>query len=205
MFAYCGNNPVARADNSGNFWNIVAGAVIGSAISVATQIVTNVVTGNKWSSGIGLAAISGAVSGGLAASGVPLVGQVVGNAIISGVSEGVNQYKVYKDDPSSFSLGNAALSIGTATILGGVAGAIGGKGARAPGSSYKWALDNLDDVTRQVASKSYSASTSAKLLSRAQGLVGAVGRSTTIETSLRFYAGAKVAQYGMALLNELIS
>ena len=205
MFAYCGNNPISREDDEGDFWNIIAGAVISSAISVATQIVTNVVTGSKWSSGIGLAAISGAVSGGLAASGVPLVGQVVGNAIISGVSEGINQYKAYKNDPSSFSLGNAALSIGTATVLGGVAGAIGGKGARAPGSSYKWALDNLGDVTRQVASRSYSASSHAKLLSRAHGLVSAIGRSTTIETSLRFFAGAKVAQYGMAVLNEIIN
>ena len=29
LFAYCGNNPISRADSNGFFWHIVAGAVVG--------------------------------------------------------------------------------------------------------------------------------------------------------------------------------
>jgi hypothetical protein len=29
MFAYCGNNPVSRADDGGECWHVVIGAVVG--------------------------------------------------------------------------------------------------------------------------------------------------------------------------------
>ena len=202
MFAYCGNNPVSRADEGGEFWNVVAGAVIGAAISAVTQIVTNVVTCQDWYAGVGLAAAAGAISGGLAASGIPIGGQIIGNAIISSIGEGINQYQSYKQDSASFNIGRAVGAVITAGALGAAAGAIGGSGARAPGSAYKFALDNLDNVSAKVASGVYSsAKTSAKMLARANGLVMATAKSTTIITSIRFYAGAKVAQYGMAMYN----
>ena len=47
MFAYCGNNPVSRKDDSGEGWHIVAGAVFGAAVGMATQIATNLATGKK--------------------------------------------------------------------------------------------------------------------------------------------------------------
>ena len=37
MFAYCGNNPVSRADSSGEFFNTVCGALIGGLIAWATH------------------------------------------------------------------------------------------------------------------------------------------------------------------------
>lgn len=205
MFAYCGNNPVSREDDGGEFWNVVAGAVFGAAISVATQIVTNVVTGNDWSSGVGMAILTGAISGGLAASGVPIGGQIIGNALISGFSEVVNQYEQYKEDEESFNLGQAAGAVILSTALGAAAGAIGGSGARAPGSHYKWALDNLDEVSARVASNVYSnAQTGIKMISRATGLVRATAKSTTITTSIKYYVGAKITQYGMAAYNTIM-
>ena len=39
MFAYCGNNPVARNDEGGEFWNIVIGAVVGAAFSAVTTAI----------------------------------------------------------------------------------------------------------------------------------------------------------------------
>ena len=60
MYAYCGNNPVSRKDDGGEFWNIAAGAVIGGALSVTIQIVANLATGEKWSSGVLMAAVTGA-------------------------------------------------------------------------------------------------------------------------------------------------
>ena len=205
MFAYCGNNPISRTDSSGKFWNIAAGAFIGGIIGAATQIVTNIVTGNDWNSGVVLAASAGAVSGALSASSIKKAGQIIGNAVISGISEGINQYKSYKNAPSSFSWEKAVLSVGAATVLGGVAGAIGGDGARAKGSAYSLALDNLDDTTARVASGIYSnPNTGAKLIARANSAVFSTGKSATINTSIRFFVGSKVAQYGMATLNEIM-
>ena len=47
MYAYCGNNPVSRVDDKGEFWNVIIGAAIGFAtslvsnvIDVATEIIT---------------------------------------------------------------------------------------------------------------------------------------------------------------------
>jgi RHS repeat-associated protein len=33
MFSYCGNDPVNRADNNGEFWHIIAGGAVGAVIS----------------------------------------------------------------------------------------------------------------------------------------------------------------------------
>ena len=38
MYLYCGNNPVVRADDEGDFWNIVVGAVVGAALGALVQI-----------------------------------------------------------------------------------------------------------------------------------------------------------------------
>ena len=40
MFAYCGNNPVSRADDGGEWWNVVAGAVIGAAVNFIGAVIT---------------------------------------------------------------------------------------------------------------------------------------------------------------------
>ena len=32
LYAYCGNNPVARRDDGGKFWNFVIGGVVGGLI-----------------------------------------------------------------------------------------------------------------------------------------------------------------------------
>ena len=184
---------------------MAAGVAMGAAISAITQIVTNLITQEAWYSGVGLAAAAGAISGGLAASGIPIGGQIVGNALISGVGEAINQYNNYTDNPSEFDFWVAAGSVVVATGLGAVAGAIGGSGARAPGSSYRIALDNADEVAAKVASKVYSNSaTPVKLLYHANKMVSAAGNSTVITTSARFFAGAKVAQYGMAGWKEFI-
>lgn len=49
LYAYCDNNPVIRIDESGKFWNIATGAIIGGLISGASQALDNIATG-KWNS-----------------------------------------------------------------------------------------------------------------------------------------------------------
>ena len=39
MFAYCGNNPVSREDDGGEFWNFVVGAVVGAVIATVSTAV----------------------------------------------------------------------------------------------------------------------------------------------------------------------
>ena len=77
MFAYCGNNPVARVDLKGEWWNVVIGAVVGGLIGA---ISTAVQGGSKTE--ILVSAACGAVSGALAATGLGgVVGQMAVGAI----------------------------------------------------------------------------------------------------------------------------
>ena len=59
MYLYCGNNPVVRADDEGDFWNIVVGAVVGAALGALVQIGSNLLAGEHWLDGVGTAALTG--------------------------------------------------------------------------------------------------------------------------------------------------
>ena len=120
LFAYCDNNPVMRVDDEGYFWHIAGGAAIGAAFSVVNKVITNVVERKKLSDGIGIALVTGAVSGGLAATGFGLVGQIAGNAAISAGSATYGQYS----SGNGFDVG----AIAREGVVGGIGGLIGGKG-----------------------------------------------------------------------------
>ena len=45
MFAYCGNNPVSREDDGGEFWHIVAGALVGVDSQFISGVVSNALEG----------------------------------------------------------------------------------------------------------------------------------------------------------------
>ena len=47
LFAYCGNNPIARKDDGGYIWNFVAGAVVGAASVYVGDVIGNVIRGRK--------------------------------------------------------------------------------------------------------------------------------------------------------------
>lgn len=122
-FAYCDNNAINRADSSGEIWHIVAGAVVGGVVSAAASAITQYVTEGKIDlKQTFIAAGSGALSGGLAASGLGLGAMALGNAAISagesilsqGVEKGFNNIKI----------GEVALDAG----VGAVSGLMGGKG-----------------------------------------------------------------------------
>lgn len=70
LFSYCDNNPVNRADNGGEVWNVVAGAIIGAGVSVGIEFLGECIAGEKISSrSLLLAAGRGAIEGGLAGAG----------------------------------------------------------------------------------------------------------------------------------------
>ncbi len=88
LFAYCDKNPVMRKDGGGEFWTVLAGAVIGAVTNVATTIITSAITGDKIDArDIVVSAISGVASGALASTGAAFwskpVGQVLGSSLIS--------------------------------------------------------------------------------------------------------------------------
>ena len=123
MFAYCGNNPVIREDDGGEFWNIVIGAAVGGVvnglISIATQAIENQGFDNiNWAS-VAVSTVAGAVSGALAATGVPVGGQMVANGIIGAISSGIDTYLDKGDDAT-------ITDYVSSTIVGGALGVAGG-------------------------------------------------------------------------------
>ena len=129
MFAYCGNNPVLRKDDGGEFWNIVIGAVVGGIVSglvsIATQVIENRSLDNiNWGS-VGIAAASGAISGAFAATGIPVGGQTAINATIGTLSSIADTY-VEKGDAAT--LGDYVSSAATGFVLGTIGGRLGGNG-----------------------------------------------------------------------------
>ena len=63
-YAYCGNNPVTRVDDEGEFWNIVIGAIVGAIVGAVVSAVTQAASGQdiNWAA-VGVAAACGALSG----------------------------------------------------------------------------------------------------------------------------------------------
>ena len=123
LFTYCDNNPIIRKDDDGECWHIVIGAAIGAVVGAVAKVVSNVATGQKWSDGVGMAALSGAASGALASTGVGLVGSIAGNAAISMVSNVTNQM-IKNQGFNNFDTASLVVD----TVIGGVSGAIGGRG-----------------------------------------------------------------------------
>jgi RHS repeat-associated protein len=123
MYAYCGNNPVNRADDEGEFWHIVVGAVGGAVINGIIQIVSNISSGEEWSSGLATSMLTGAASGALAASGAGLVVSIAGNAAISMAGNFANQV-VENKGFNDFDVGDMLID----GVVGGIAGGIGGRG-----------------------------------------------------------------------------
>lgn len=47
LYAYCENNPVARKDNAGRFWTLVAKALIGVATQYVADVIGNILSGEE--------------------------------------------------------------------------------------------------------------------------------------------------------------
>ena len=91
LYAYCGNNPVSRADHGGQFWNVVIGAVVGAAVSSATQIASNLIAGEDWHKGVASAAIVGAVGGAVAATGLGMFAQAALTSVAAAAGDALQQ------------------------------------------------------------------------------------------------------------------
>ena len=123
MFAYCGNNPVSRADDCGEFWHLVVGGVIGGIIGAVSSAASG---GDGVDILIG--AVAGAAGGVLAASGAGVVVQALGSAAISMASNAASQVNHIAKDKSGetkFDMGDMLFD----GAIGLACGAWGGNGA----------------------------------------------------------------------------
>ena len=127
MFVYCGNNPVARADNGGTFWNIVIGAVFGAAVSAAVTIGTAIANNEEVDvADVIISAVSGGLSGAIAATGIPVAGQVALNSVISGAATAISESVHYDPNRSGADVATAVVS---SMAVGAVGGFLGGNGS----------------------------------------------------------------------------
>ena len=118
MFAYCNNNPIIAADHSGEWLNIVIGAVVGGVISGVVAAVTSYAqTGQvDWGS-VAINAAVGAVSGAIAATGASALVQAGASAIVSGAGNFAEQ--CHTKGIKNVNLGDVAVSaaLGAGTSL----------------------------------------------------------------------------------------
>ena len=128
LFAYCDNNPINRADQSGNIWHIVVGAFVGGLIGGVMQAASNLIQGKSVTDGLVSSVLSGAASGALAATGAGLIAVIAGNAAISMAENAINQVienKGFKNFDTADML-----------IDGAIGGAFGAKGGAGKGCKH---------------------------------------------------------------------
>ena len=121
MFAYCGNNPISREDDGGEFWHIIAGAAVGAAVSFATSVVGDILAGKEvdWAAA-GISAAFGAVGGALASTGLGAAAQIVGGAVLSGAENAISQGR--EKGFNNINYGEVAIN----AVVGGISSATNG-------------------------------------------------------------------------------
>ena len=153
MFAYCGNNPVSRKDDGGEFWNIVIGAAVGGVVSGLISLATQVIENNgfqniNWAS-VGIATASGALSGAFAATGIPVGGQILINSAIGTISSVADTYADKGENATAMDYLESAVTGG---VLGAAGGLLGGNGtgtrhlSKSAGRLLNKAVSALGDV-----------------------------------------------------------
>ena len=116
LYAYCDNNPVMREDKGGQFWNIIAGAVIGGGLELAGQLLSG-----KSLSEVNWAKVGvSAVSGGLTAAVGPVAGCLIYGATDVAMDALDGNINSVADAAKSFAWGTAkaVVSYGVGTAIG---------------------------------------------------------------------------------------
>ena len=170
-YTYTGNNPVMRVDPGGEFWNLIAGALIGGLVSVGIKIAADAISGKKidLSSGdywaeIGGAFVNGAVTGACFSTGVGVAGGAACGALGSSLGYLTTQgLKGDKVDP-----GQLAFEAG----VGAVSGAIAGGAARYARYGSKTSAGNRFGQFRQGYAAENPTSFKLGLLARDKAIMG---------------------------------
>ena len=117
MFAYCENNPVNRSDPSGEAFSLITiavGATVGALVNAAGTAVANVAAGKAWNDGIGLALLSGAVSGAVSTVSMNPAARLAISAVASAAESVYDQVK----NDGSVNFGRLTADVAVGTISG---------------------------------------------------------------------------------------
>ena len=172
MFAYCGNNPTSRADQSGKLWNYVIGAVVGGVVSAVTTAVQSYKeTGEvNWQSTI-IAGVVGAVGGAVAASGLNFLAQagitMAATAAGDVLTQKVDSYTTGAKYNPMRTIHNTLLA-GGCSILGSGLGSLASYGQTALGSEL---LEKGAEKAGQAFCRSNLGLSSSKLVQQAEKLI----------------------------------
>ena len=116
LYTYCDNNPVMRQDEDGEFWNIIAGAVIGGGLELAGQLLSGKsISEVNWAK-VGVSALSG----GLTAAVGPIAGSLISGATDVAMCALDGNINSVADVAESFVRGTvkAVVSYGVGTAVG---------------------------------------------------------------------------------------
>ena len=117
MFAYCENDPVNKSDPSGEAFSLITiavGATVGALVNAAGTAVANVAAGKAWNDGIGLALLSGAVSGAVSTVSMNPAARLAISAVASAAESVYDQVK----NDGSVNLGRLTADVAVGTISG---------------------------------------------------------------------------------------
>ena len=199
MFVYCGNSPVFRSDDGGEFWNFIIGAVVGAVVSAVSTAVSAVKEGGwealsegkTWAK-IGVSAAAGAVGGVIAASGAGLVAATVSGAATAAIESAGHQLI----DDGKIDVAELAID----TVSGAVGGFVGGRGAayanKYMGRQTSRFFSHLGSDGIKKAGTFYYKMTANYSKQFIKGTLSGIGRSLV---------GGKVAQKGIESFLNLVS
>lgn len=125
-YMYCRGNPLVYVDPSGNFWEIIVGALIGGVIGGTVSEVT----GGDFSDGF----IAGAITGGFMGGASGIIGGMGGSASVSAVTQ-TGIYAAAGMGAGAINAGISGSNIGIGALTGG-AFAFGAYALPAPGLKF---------------------------------------------------------------------
>ena len=141
MWAYCGNNPVNRYDDGGEFWHIVAGFAVGAVVGGIFGGLTSLANGEGFWSGALQGAVSGGVAGALTAA-IPCPVPVLSGAVCGGIGNFVGYAVTTPID--EWNGKEIQDTVGNGMLFGGLSAGIGSVGTpKGSGISTRSVIDTV--------------------------------------------------------------
>ena len=141
MWAYCGNNPVNRYDDGGEFWHIVAGFAVGAVVGGIFGGLTSLANGEGFWSGALQGAVSGGVAGALTAA-IACPVPVLSGAVCGGIGNFVGYAVTTPID--EWNGKEIQDTVGNGMLFGGLSAGIGSVGTpKGSGISTRSVIDTV--------------------------------------------------------------
>jgi len=189
LYAYCGNNPVARADDGGEFWGTITGAIfgaIGGAIGAALE-------NKNIFAGAAIGAATGALSGlavdlSIATGGLAGIAIAAAGGALSSIVEDVSNNIVNNDD---FDLGEIAFNAGFSAFANVVSFGMGldgvKTGAKSIGQAFKNTAQNFTSSTIANSRNMIPKQLSSKLKNLGKNIVSNFSETILFDGTMEYF------------------